>query len=98
MSRAWCTATPEGVRLFVHVTPNARKTEVLEVMDDALKIRLQAPPVDGKANEALLRFIAETLKVPKRMVRLTHGASARRKTIEVSGELTIAAVTHALLP
>lgn len=98
MSRAWCTAMPDGVRIVVHVMPNARKTEVVEAMDDALKIRLQAPPVDGKANDALLRFIADTLKVPKRMVRLTHGASARRKTVEVSGELTIAAVKQTLLP
>ncbi len=56
---------PNGVRLSVRITPNARKNEVVGVLDDALKIKLNAPPIEGRANEALIRFIAEQLDVPR---------------------------------
>ncbi len=52
---------------------------------EALKIRLAAPPVDGKANEALLRFVAETLGLPKSAVSLKSGQTSRRKVLEISG-------------
>jgi hypothetical protein len=52
---------------------------------EALKVRLAAPPVDGEANEALVRFLADALDRPRRAVRLTSGAGSRRKTVEVSG-------------
>lgn len=51
--------------------------------DGTLKIRLQAPPVEGKANIALLRFLADRLQVPKSAVRLTHGRASRRKLVEI---------------
>ena len=53
MSRAWCSALPGGVRLAVQITPNAKKTEVIGVLDDALKMKLQAQPIEGKANNIL---------------------------------------------
>jgi uncharacterized protein len=52
---------------------------------DAVKIRLAAPPVDGAANDALLRFLADTLDRPRSAVRLTAGPGSRRKTVEVTG-------------
>jgi len=61
----WCQEVKEGVRLVIAVMPNAKKTEVAGVHGDALKVRLHAPPVDGKANAALIRYLADTLHLPK---------------------------------
>ncbi|MFN5445054.1 MAG: DUF167 domain-containing protein, partial [bacterium] len=54
MERSWCTRDGECLRIAVHVQPNASRTEISGVVEGALKIRLHAPPVDGKANEALI--------------------------------------------
>lgn len=96
---AWCTALPGGVRLAVQITPNAKKTEVVGVLDDALKLKLAAQPIDGKANEALIKYLARTLSVPRSAVVITHGQTARRKLIEIAApELSAAAVSAALAP
>lgn len=82
----WCRAAADGrLTLTLHIQPGAKKTELAGLHGDALKIRLAAPPVDGKANEALLRFVAETLAVPKAAVCLKSGQTSRRKVLEVSG-------------
>ena len=89
MSRAWCSALPGGVRLAVQITPNAKKTEVVGVLDDALKLKLQAQPIEGKANEALVKYLAKALGVPRSAVAITHGQTNRKKLIEiVSATLT----------
>lgn len=62
---------------------------------DAVKIRLAAPPVDGAANEELVRFLAETLGIPRAAVRIVRGQTARRKTVVVDG-LDHDALTRAL--
>ena len=79
----WLTATADGVRLTLHVQPGARRTEVAGLHGDALKIRLAAPPVDGKANAALIEFIAERLSLPKSAVSLISGQTSRRKLLEI---------------
>jgi len=84
MSRPWCCALPGGIRLAVQITPNAKKTEVIGVLDDALKLKLQAQPIEGKANEALVKFLAGVLSVPKGAVVITHGLTGKRKLIEVA--------------
>lgn len=86
MMPSWCSALPDGVRLAVQVQPNAKKTEVMGVFDDALKIRLQAQPIDGKANDALIAFLAKRLSVPRRALTITHGLASRRKVIAVTGQ------------
>ena len=88
MSRPWCTALPGGVRLALQITPNAKKTEVIGVLDDALKLKLQAQPVEGKANAALVKYLAGVLKVPKSAVTITHGQTSRKKLVEILGALT----------
>lgn len=99
MSRAWCSALPGGVRLAVQITPNARKTEVIGVLDDALKLKLQAQPIEGKANDALVRYLAEMLSVPRSAVTITHGHTSRRKLVEVrADQLTVDGVIGTLLP
>lgn len=82
----WLRATGNGrYTLTLHIQPDARKTEIAGRHGDALKIRLAAPPVDGKANEALIKFVAETLGLPKSAVCLKSGQASRRKVLEVSG-------------
>lgn len=84
MTTGWCSALPGGVRLAVLITPNARKTEVVGVQDESLKLKLAAQPIEGKANEALVKFLAKTLSVPRSAVTITHGLTARRKLIEIA--------------
>jgi uncharacterized protein (TIGR00251 family) len=91
---SWQQATPEGLRLSLHVQPGAKKTAVAGLHGDRLKIRLAAPPVDGKANAALLAFLAQTLKVPKSAVLLESGQSSRQKTVRITAPCT----ADALLP
>ncbi len=82
----WFRVSGDGrVTLTLHIQPGAKKTEFAGLHGDALKIRLAAPPVDGKANEALLRFIADELDLPKSAVTLKSGQTSRRKVLEVMG-------------
>lgn len=79
--------------------PNAKKTEVAGVHGDALKVRLHAPPVDGKANEALIRFLADALDLPRQCINLLHGQSSRRKLLEIVHDgVTVAGVAGILYP
>ena len=99
MNPRWCSAVPGGIRLALQITPNAKRSEVIGVLDEVLKIRLQAQPIEGKANDALVRYIADTLKVPKSAVRITHGQTNKRKLLEISArDLTVEAVKQALMP
>jgi uncharacterized protein len=72
-------------RLVVWVQPRASRTGVAGMHGDAVKIRLAAPPVDGAANEELIRFLAEILGVARSAVSVAAGETSRRKTIEVEG-------------
>lgn len=82
----WYRDAGKGViTLTLHIQPGAKKTEFAGLHGEALKIRLAAPPVDGKANEALIKFIAETLRLPKSAVSLKSGQTSRRKVLEIIG-------------
>ena len=72
-------------RLVLHVQPRAKATAIVGRHGDAVKVRLAAPPVDGAANEELIRFLAERLGVPRRALRLVAGQAARRKIVDVEG-------------
>jgi uncharacterized protein (TIGR00251 family) len=78
-------AAPGGVRLTLRVQPRASRTEPAGVHGNAFKIRIAAPPVDGAANEALVRFLAERFGVPRSDVLLHAGAGGRLKVVEVRG-------------
>ena len=73
-----------SLALEVHVQPGAKKSEVAGVYGDALKVRVAAPPVEGKANAALIAFLADRFGVPRRSVTIVRGDAARRKTVLVS--------------
>jgi len=74
-----------GVRLRVRVQPRASRSEIAGVHGDELRIRLQAPPVDGAANEALVRFLAEALGAPRSAVEIVSGLASRSKTVVIRG-------------
>ena len=75
--------TPTGCRLSVHVQPKARRTAFAGLHGDAVKVLLDAPPVDGKANEALCRFVAEVCGIAPSHVSVLRGAKSRRKVVAV---------------
>ena len=69
--------------LNIYVQPNAKKNEVVGCYDDALKIRIQSPAVDGKANEALIKFLAGLFDVSKTEVIILRGQQSRKKQVSV---------------
>ncbi len=71
------------LKLPIHATPGARRTEAAGAHGQALRGRLAAPPVDGKANAALIAWAAAALGVPRSQVELLHGASGRQKVLGV---------------
>ena len=81
---SWCRKSDQGWLLALHVQPGAKRSEVAGLHGEALKIRLAAPPVEGRANEALLEFVAQALGVPKRSVTLVKGQASRRKLVLVA--------------
>ena len=77
---------PGGQRAIVltlHVQPGARRTAIAGPYGDALRIRLAAPPVDGKANAELLRYLADAFGVPLRNVTLVRGETSRGKVVRI---------------
>jgi uncharacterized protein (TIGR00251 family) len=81
----WIVPVAGGVRLRVRVQPRASRTECAGLIGDELKIRLAAPPVEGAANDALVRFLAARLGVARAAVFLVAGGSSRSKLVEVQG-------------
>ena len=79
------TEAAGSVTFAVRVVPRASKDEIVGVHGDALKVRLTAPPVEGRANEALIAFLAKRLGVRKGQVEIVAGATSRRKMIHVIG-------------
>jgi hypothetical protein len=78
-------ARERGVRFQVRLQPRASRDEIVGVANGALRVRLHAPPVDGAANDALVRFLADRLEVSRSAVRIVAGTTSRTKTIEVEG-------------
>ncbi len=74
-----------GITFLVRVVPRARRDEIAAVEDGALKVRLTAPPVEGKANEALVKFLAATLGVRSADVEILRGETSRHKLVRVRG-------------
>ena len=96
MGTTWLRQSGAVAIMAVHAVPRAAADAVQGLHGDALKIRLNAPPVDGKANEALISFLAGMLRVPKSSVVLKSGFKQRRKVIAISG-ISIAEVEKRLL-
>ena len=81
----WLVPTPGGVLLQVRVVPRASRSETGALCGERLKVRLQAPPVEGKANRALVAFVAGALGIPRRNISVVSGEKSRAKTLRVLG-------------
>ena len=77
--------TGDCVRLSIRLQPRSSKNEIAGLQGDHLKIRVTAPPVEGMANEALVDFLSQSLKISRRNVCIVSGHSSRNKIVEVSG-------------
>ncbi len=81
---SWLQETPEGCVILVHAVPRAAKTEVCGEHNGRLKIKVQAPPVEGAANRNLQKFLSKKVKVSKKSVKILVGEKSREKTFLVS--------------
>lgn len=77
--------TASGITFAVKVQPRARRNAVVGELGDALKIALTAPPVDGRANDACVEFLAGLLGLPRSSITIISGQSSRNKVIRVTG-------------
>lgn len=83
MPDGWYRRNGDDVTLTLHVQPGAKRSEIAGLHGEALKIRLAAPPVEGRANEVLLKFIAGLFEVPLRQVTIQSGEKSRQKVVLV---------------
>jgi uncharacterized protein (TIGR00251 family) len=74
-----------GAMFAVKVHPRAKKNAITGELGDALKVSLTAPPIDGRANDACIEFVAKLLKVPRSSVTIASGQSSRNKVLRVAG-------------
>ncbi len=72
------------MKLTVSVVPNSRKAEVVKISDTSYKVKVDAPPVDGKANSRLIAILADYFNVPKSSINIVKGSLKRRKVIEIN--------------
>ena len=77
--------TAQGTVFTVKVHPRARKNAITGAVGDALKLALTAPPVDGKANQAVVEFFADFFQIPRSSVTITSGETSRLKTVRITG-------------
>ena len=81
---SWYRRTEQGWLISVHAQPGAKKSAVAGLHGESLKIRVAAPPVEGKANAALTAFVAGALGLPRRSVRIVKGESSREKLLLIA--------------
>jgi uncharacterized protein len=79
----WFERTPDGWLLSIHAQPGAKQTAIAGLHGNSLKLRVQAAPIEGRANEAIIAFLAERLGVPKRLIGIVGGEHSRLKRVEV---------------
>ena len=82
----WARRTAAGWALALHVQPGAKRSAAAGLHGERLKLRIAAPAVDGRANDALIAFVAERLGVPKARIAVARGERSRDKLVVVSGE------------
>jgi len=79
----WFCEKNNSLTINIYVVPRSSKSEIVGIYNDALKIKLKSPPVDNAANEELIRFLADKLKVPMRNIGIVKGHSKRNKILSV---------------
>jgi len=98
MTPIWLKQTPSGITLSLHCQPGAKQTKVLGLHDDCLKIALQAPPLENKANELLVAWLSKQLKVPQKQIQFISGQNSRKKRIEIQSDIGAEQIIQTLMP
>lgn len=78
-------STDKGIYLFLYIQPGAKSNQWVGLHDKALKLRLKAPAVEGKANKALIAFLSEYFSLPMNQILITKGETSRKKTVFIHG-------------
>ena len=84
-SRPLIAKVDDGIRIIVHVVPNAKETGISMDIDGSLMMRVHAPPIKGKANREILKWLSKKLKKPSSQVRIIVGLTSNLKTLEIIG-------------
>jgi uncharacterized protein (TIGR00251 family) len=92
----WARQDGEGVLLELHVQPGARRSAVLGEHGGRLKLAIASPPVDGRANEALLEFLADRLQLRRSELSLVTGRSSRVKRVRIDARIAVGTIVAAL--
>jgi uncharacterized protein (TIGR00251 family) len=98
MMPLWLKQTPTGITLNLHCQPGAKLTKVVGLHDGCLKISLQAPALENKANEMLLSWLSKQLRVPQKQIQLLSGQNSRIKRIEIWSSVTSEQIIESLSP
>ena len=98
MNPIWLKQTPTGIALSIHCQPGAKQTKVVGLHDGHLKISLQAPAQDNKANELLLAWLSKQLKVPQKQIQFLSGQNSRQKRLEIWGSISPEQIIQILQP
>jgi uncharacterized protein (TIGR00251 family) len=80
----WAKRVPAGWLFSIYAQPGAKRTEISGLHGDAIKVRVAAPPSEGRANDELVAFLAAALGVPRKSVTVVQGARSRRKTVSIA--------------
>jgi uncharacterized protein len=98
MTPIWIKQTPNGITLNLHCQPGAKLTKVVGLHDGCLKISLQAPALENKANEFLLAWLSKQLKIPQKQIQFISGQNSRKKQVEIWGPISLEQIVAALKP
>ena len=98
MTPIWLKQTPTGIVLNLHCQPGAKQTKVVGLHDDCLKISLQAPAIENKANEFLLGWLSKQLKIPQKQIQIISGQNSRKKRLEIWGSISPEQIIQTLKP
>ena len=93
---SWLIPSKDGVDLLLHCQPGAKVSRVVGEHDGRLKLALNAPAIENRANEVLVAWLADQLSVPRRQVELVSGQTSRKKRVRLTG-VTVQAVVEVLL-
>jgi uncharacterized protein (TIGR00251 family) len=98
MTPIWLKQTPTGITLNLHCQPGAKVTKVVGLHDGCLKISLQAPALENKANELLLAWLSKQLRVPQKQIQFVSGQNTRKKRVEIWGAISPEQIVQLLSP
>jgi hypothetical protein len=94
----WLKQTPTGTILNLHCQPGAKVTKVVGLHNGCLKISLQAPAIENKANELLLAWLSKQLRVPQKQIQFVSGQNSRNKRVEIWGAISPEQIVQLLSP